>query len=213
MLDLGHQKGITSIEVDIVQMPTKDNGNFAVCRATVMSKIGETFIDVGDASPSNTSSKVAKHLLRMASTRAIARALRTYTNVGMTALEELSDFNDAIPESGQPIKRKAKPKTANKPAAKEPKKTTANKKAAAKDAQEPKVSDKEEPQTTPGDQGKSAQPKMSEAQKRALYNLSRRRGISVEELEKMAVDAYGCELENLTTSDASSFIRQLQQAA
>jgi hypothetical protein len=49
LLDLGHQKGITSIEVEIVQMPTKDNGNFAVCRATVMSKIGETFIDVGDA--------------------------------------------------------------------------------------------------------------------------------------------------------------------
>lgn len=213
LLDLGHQKGISSIEVDIVQMPTKDNGNFAVCRATVMSKIGETFIDVGDASPSNTSSKVAKHLLRMASTRAIARALRTYTNVGMTALEELADFNDAISESGQPKQRKSKPKTAKKPVAKEPKKATAKAKSTVKDAQEPKASDKEEPQTSPGSQDKSAQPKMSEAQKRALYNLSRRRGISVEELEKMALDAYGCELENLTTSDASAFIRQLQQAA
>ena len=59
----------------------------------------------------------------------------------------------------------------------------------------------------------SAQPMMSEAQKRAIYNLSRRRGISVEELEQMAMDAYGCGLENLTSGDASAFIRQLQQAA
>jgi hypothetical protein len=29
----------------------------------------------------------------------------------------------------------------------------------------------------------------------------------------MAKDAYGCELENLISTDASAFIRQLQQAA
>jgi hypothetical protein len=54
---------------------------------------------------------------------------------------------------------------------------------------------------------------MSEAQKRAVWNLSRRRGISVEELGKMALETYGVELEHLTTKDASSFIRSLQQAA
>ena len=58
-----------------------------------------------------------------------------------------------------------------------------------------------------------AQPKMSEAQKRAIYNLSRRRGISVEDLEQMAMDAYGSYIENLNSKDASSFIRNLQQAA
>ena len=56
-------------------------------------------------------------------------------------------------------------------------------------------------------------PVMSEAQRRAVYNLSRRRGISVDELEKMAQNAYGVSLEKLTASDASSFIRQLQQSA
>jgi len=56
-------------------------------------------------------------------------------------------------------------------------------------------------------------PVMSEAQKRAVYNLSRRRGISVEELKKMSKDSYGVFLENLSASDASSFIRQLQQSA
>ena len=57
------------------------------------------------------------------------------------------------------------------------------------------------------------QPAMSEAQKRAIYKLSRRRGISVEDLEQMALDAYGLSVENLTSKDASAFIRNLQQAA
>ena len=57
------------------------------------------------------------------------------------------------------------------------------------------------------------QPAMSEAQKRAIYNLSRRRGVSVENLEEMSLEAYGVAVENLTSKDASAFIRNLQQAA
>ncbi|MRR30868.1 hypothetical protein EG834_11220, partial [bacterium] len=93
LLDLGHQKGISQIEVEVVQLPTADNGHFAVCKATVVSKVGESFVDIGDANPSNCSNKVSKHILRMASTRAIARALRSFTNIGMTCLEEV-DFSD-----------------------------------------------------------------------------------------------------------------------
>ena len=72
----------------------------------------------------------------------------------------------------------------------------------------------QEPKTEPkGKPEPNTQPMMSEAQKRAIYNLSRRRGISVEQLEQMVTDAYGCDLENLSSGDASAFIRQLQQAA
>jgi predicted nucleic acid-binding Zn finger protein len=216
LLDLGHQKGISSIEVEIVQMPTKENGNFAVCKATVMSKVGETFTDIGDANPGNCSSKVVKHLLRMASTRSIARALRSYTNVGITALEELADFNEAIPEGGRHENPKAKPESTRKPAAKAQKKTAPAAEKQKADTQT--VAPAGENQTQEKPSGKAASkanagPSMSEAQKRAIYNLSRRRGISVEQLEKMATDAYGTELSNLSASDASSFIRQLQQAA
>jgi len=108
LLDLGHQKGISSIEVDILQFPTKENDNFAVCKATVSSENGKTFIDIGDCSPQNCNARVAKHLLRMASTRAIARALRSYTNIGMTCLEELSDISDAY---GNNASAKSKPAT------------------------------------------------------------------------------------------------------
>jgi predicted nucleic acid-binding Zn finger protein len=219
LLDLGHQKGISSIEVEPLQFPTKDNGNFAICKATVISKTGETYTDIGDASHENCNARVAKHLCRIASTRSIARALRSYTNIGMTCLEELADLNDVI-GSDQP--KKATRKIAvGKTDKKEPKaKTAPKKKPPAKDDQEPKAkakqpkpAEKVEPNGESNNKGKSDQPKMSEAQKRAIYNLSRRRGVSVEELESMAMDAYNCALENLTTTDASTFIRQLQQAA
>ena len=56
-------------------------------------------------------------------------------------------------------------------------------------------------------------PKISEAQHRALMNLSRRRGISVEELEKMSQETYGVSVESLNAAAASQFIRTLQQSA
>ncbi len=215
LLDLAHQKGISSIEVEIVQMPTKENGNFAVCRATVMSKVGETYSDIGDASPANTNSKVSKHLLRMASTRAIARALRSYTNVGMTALEELADFNEITTEGGQHA-NPAKPKTTKKAVPKTQKKAVA---PAAKQKADPEpVASAVEKQAQKESSGKddpkdSARPGMSEAQRRAIFNLSRRRGISVDEIKSMAEQSYGVEFDNLTATDASAFIRQLQTAA
>ena len=72
----GPSKGHDSMEVEILQFPTKENGNMAIVKAFAESKLGETFSDVGDADPTNCNSKVAKHLLRMASTRAKARASR-----------------------------------------------------------------------------------------------------------------------------------------
>ena len=219
LLDLGHQKGISQIEVEPLQLPTKENGNFAICRATVISKSGESFTDIGDANPGNCSSKVSKHLLRLASTRAIARSLRTFTNIGYTCLEELADLNDVIGSgpktSSKPRTKKApskKPKAA-KPAESKTKnnKSVSSAKTAAKDNRI---------KTDGGDNGDGNKPKapgkqpaMSEAQKRAIYNLSRRRGVSVENLEEMSLEAYGVAVENLTSVDASAFIRNLQQAA
>src|SRR4030042_599622 len=53
LLDLAHQKGLLKIEVDALQFPTKENGNFAICKATATSKFGEMFVDVGDAKQLN----------------------------------------------------------------------------------------------------------------------------------------------------------------
>ena len=211
LLDLAHQKQILSIEVDPLQFPTKDNGNVAICKATVVSKMGETFSDLGDANPLNCSAKVAKHLLRMASTRAIARALRSFTNIGMTCLEEIGDFKDVEPAKQT---RRTPPKKSNGNGDKG-KAGSSEKKEAKPQSKEPvaKPDEKEEPSTNSGNSEESTTPKMSEAQKRAVMNLSRRRGISVEETEKMATEKYQVPLENLSSKQAAEFIRQLQQAA
>jgi hypothetical protein len=208
LLDLAHQKGLTSMEVEILQMPGKDNGSQAIVKAYAESKIGETFSDVGDADPANCNAKVAKHLLRMASTRAKARALRDFTNIGMTCLEELGDLNEVLEDNSIPrIPRGStrKPKTSRDngvPPAKP-------QEAASK---KPEAKSKVTPLPKPAAESQNA-PKMSEAQKRAVYNLSRRRGISVEELQKMSQETYGVSLEELSAADASKFISTLQQSA
>ena len=103
LLDLAHQKNLTSMEVDLLQFPTKDNEHTAICRATSKTA-GGLFIDVGDANPMNCNSKVARHIIRMASTRAKARCLRDLTNIGMTCLEELGDLTEVIGAEDEPGK-------------------------------------------------------------------------------------------------------------
>ena len=50
-----------------------------------------TYTGIGDANVQNTGKMVAAHYIRMAETRAKARALRDALNVGGAALEELGD--------------------------------------------------------------------------------------------------------------------------
>lgn len=97
LLDLAHQNNLKSLQVELIQIPTKDNNMTAICRATATTE-NETYMDIGDASPQSVNSAIVPHLIRMASTRAKARALRDLTNVGMTAVEELS-LNENVSES------------------------------------------------------------------------------------------------------------------
>ena len=96
VLDLATQKGLLKLGVELLQFPTKENGNEAICRAVAESKTGEVFSDIGDANPTNVHSMIAKHLIRMASTRAKARVLRDMCNIGIACIEELADFDDVI---------------------------------------------------------------------------------------------------------------------
>jgi hypothetical protein len=257
LLDLAHQKFLSSLDVEILQYPSEQNGMTVICKAKAQTATGDTFSDIGDACPLNCNSRVAKHLIRMASTRAKARCLRDMDNIGYTALEELGDLDEVIQneQPGTARKDKVKPfprkivkdeATVSQPGSRngngtrpaDPGKGVSTSRATvnqevkepAKEAPRDEKKDTVENQPTAkgarksggngqkaGDNGKSKKTdvpaKMSEAQKRAVYNLSRRRGISVEELEKMSKDSYGVPLENLSASDASSFIRQLQQSA
>lgn len=88
LLDLAHERGLKSIVTTLVQVPGELNGNVAVIHATVTTEQG-TFDGLGDAAPNNVNRMMAPHLIRLAETRAKARALRDATNIGTTALEEL----------------------------------------------------------------------------------------------------------------------------
>lgn len=97
LLDEAHNRGLQGIDTELIQVPEEANGNVAVIKATVHMEDGRNFSGIGDASPSNVGRAIVPHLIRMAETRAKARALRDAVNVGATALEELSDGDDAPP--------------------------------------------------------------------------------------------------------------------
>ena len=157
---------------------------------------------------------IAKHLIRLASTRAKGRALRDMCNIGIACLEELDSLDDIVGGNNskkttrkKAIPAKTKPASAKKKT--EEKKVEPEKTKAAKPVKKVNSKSKESKNTKP----KQDMPSFSEAQKRAIYNLSRRRGISVEDLDKIVMEDYGTELENLSSADASDLIRSLQQAA
>ncbi len=96
LLDEAHGRGLRGIDTELIQVPDDANGNVAIVKATAEMDDGRRFSGIGDASPENVGRNIVPHLIRMAETRAKARALRDAVNVGATALEELSD-GDAPP--------------------------------------------------------------------------------------------------------------------
>ncbi len=102
LLSLAHNMGLLSIKTELV----KHDSEITIFRATAKTE-GQEFDGYGDATPQNVNSMIAKHRLRMAETRAKARALRDLTNVGMVAVEELG--GDDVPAKKKP-EPKADPK-------------------------------------------------------------------------------------------------------
>jgi len=221
VLDLATQKGLLKLEVELLQFPTKENGNEAICAASAEGKNGEVFSDIGDSNPNNCTPMIAKHLIRMASTRAKGRCLRDMCNIGIACLEELESIDDVMGNgTAKKTTGKRKPAVAkSKPVATSVKTKPENKPEEKKP--EPKVEKESKPVTkvnpkakeTKDTKSKQDMPSFSEAQKRAIYNLSRRRGISVEDLDNLVMEDYGKTLDNLSSAEASDLIRSLQQAA
>jgi hypothetical protein len=94
LLEEAHSRGLRSIETELLQVPSAENGDVAIVRAVVRMEEGK-FSGIGDAGPQNVGRMIAPHLIRMAETRAKARALRDAINVGVTAFEELGGDDGA----------------------------------------------------------------------------------------------------------------------
>lgn len=92
LLTLAHEKGQLSIATEL-QTLDRDKG-FVLFKstATVTLKDGSTvsFTGWGDATPKNVNKMIIPHLIRMAETRAKARALRDLVGCPYTAIEELN---------------------------------------------------------------------------------------------------------------------------
>lgn len=105
LVDLAHQDGLISLDVELLQFPSKDNDMTAIAKAVAKTK-DKTFADIGDASPGSVTGMLKPHIIRMAATRAKARALRDLTNIGMTAAEEMMGDDDS---PKQPTKQSKQP--------------------------------------------------------------------------------------------------------
>ena len=238
VLDLGHQEGIKKLEVQAIQLPTKENGQNAICKVILETTDGKVYTDYGDANPVNVNKEVAGHILRVASTRGKARVLRDATNVGMTCLEELGDIDDVVGDirPGKADQEAAGQKTSRKEVKlPEPKKDTPKEVIKTPGSQEPKktedaetakeegtpdtsqkvtdISSKEKAKEAESVSDNRDKPKISIAQKNAIDNLAKRRGLSPESVKEMATKQFGKDLDTITTAEASQFIRHLQQAA
>lgn len=121
LLDEAHQRGLLSIDTELIQSPGPDNNNTAIVKArvgmrgNVPDSEGEvedsTFSGIGDANPENVGKNIKPHLIRMAETRAKARALRDAVNVHALAFEELG--GDTIQDESEAVEavREGRPET------------------------------------------------------------------------------------------------------
>ncbi len=88
LLDLAHRERLKRVETRLIQSPDTHNDMTAIVHATIETTRG-TFTGIGDANPKNVDVRIVPHIIRMAETRAITRALRVAVNIGVVAVEEL----------------------------------------------------------------------------------------------------------------------------
>lgn len=90
LLHMAHETGMYSMQVEVVTA----SETFAVMRATARFNDGGVWSDIGDANPQNVHPSVKASFIRIASTRAQARCLRTALDVPYVAACELPDVLD-----------------------------------------------------------------------------------------------------------------------
>ena len=93
-----HKQGLLGVTTQLHEYKMDENGNpiYAIVYAAARFEKG-IYEGIGDATRENTNRGIGPHLIRMASTRAMARALRVALGVGKTAIEELGGSESVEP--------------------------------------------------------------------------------------------------------------------
>jgi len=87
LLQMAQARGLVSLTA----VWTFNDAELSLAQAVATFEDGRRFEEAGDATPANTTRKVALHFRRVALTRAKARALRDALGVDLVAVEELAD--------------------------------------------------------------------------------------------------------------------------
>ncbi len=227
LLSLAHEQGLKSIITELVQIPNENNNRVAICTAKVtLEKDGvlREFHGIGDAAPNNVAPAMQTCLIRLAETRSKARALRDAVNIGMAALEELSDDDiyEGAPERGYSTTPRSMRQTpARVPAANGF--SNGNGNGGRAEVNAPRVESavtplkpapiikNAEPTPIPAEMRNPLANPVTDPQMEAIRSLCRRRSIDVDAAakDKFAVEA----LSALTQAQASDLIKMLQAEA
>lgn len=89
-LELAHQSGLSSLEADIISLPSSENGFSCICKAVLVTEEGRRFTDIGEANPNNVPKGCIERYISVASTRAKSRVLSDAFNISGT-LDDMTD--------------------------------------------------------------------------------------------------------------------------
>jgi hypothetical protein len=181
LLSKAHDEGLKAVRTSLLQIPSDENSRTAIAKATVETGKG-SFEAIGDASPESVTSFLTPHLIRMAETRAKARALRDAVNVGVVSFEELD--GDELPERSADLGSGATP-LANGP--------------------------ERSPDHGRGQAPHAPSTAMSENQRRYLFRLLSGQGIRKDEAHHHLLSYFDVpSLAEVTKEQASAYIDELQ---
>ena len=96
---------LRSLEVELKQAPSPENGHVAICIATAVfappDQEARVFTEIGDAGPNNCSAMMLASSIRLAATRAKARALKDGCMITTPSAEEMEGIEWADLETAQ----------------------------------------------------------------------------------------------------------------
>lgn len=197
LLNRAHQEGLTSIRTRLVQAPSAANDMTAICLAEVVTAKG-TFREYGDANPQNVDAMIIPHIIRMAATRAKARAFRDAVNIGVVAVEELGvAFGNHVGST----KTKPTERSNGKPAT--------NGKSTSRNG--PTNGRRETNQNgRSGNRAGTGNDPMTENQRRYLFRILAEQGVTGDTAHDFLVQTFGAgSLKEVTKKEASDLIEEL----
>jgi hypothetical protein len=193
LLNQAHEERLVRVRTSILQIPTEENGRLAIIKAEVETSKG-LFEAIGDACPQNVDDFLAPHLIRVAETRAKARALRDAVNVGVISFEELDGVSlnrESSPGLGADPPRSPR-HTRTTPAPARPRSSAPSR----------------PPRLENGNES------MSEAQRRYLFRIMAGQGYQREAAEERLKDIFEVSsLTEITKLRATKMIDELLQSA